>query len=361
MKTNEGITCSFRVFAGTLALLALILLFTSCGGSKSEQGQPPGAGSTAERVVPIQAQAVSPAPFTAMLLLTGTIKAVEDVIVSTEEGGVLKQWKFQKGDAVKRGDVLAVFNDDIIRPMYESADAQYRIAEMNYSKQQKVFEEAGISEIQVLTSQYQRDAARAQAELAKARLDRTRMKTTISGILDERRYNEGELAPPGAPVARVVNLDQVKLLVSVPENYAGAVRTGTSVEVNVTALPGETFKGHVTFVSASVQPDNRTVTVEALLRNTTRKLKPDMIARAKIVESVQRQSILVDESLVQQVDQRTMIVYVLESGKARRRTVTLGSRNDSKVEIVSGLKSGDMLITSGTQNLYDGVPVEVKQ
>ena len=352
---------SLSVLAGTLTLPAVILLFTSCGGSKSEQGKPPVAGSTAERVVPIQVQGVSPAPFTATLLLTGTIKAVEDVIVSTEEGGVLKQWKFQKGDAVKKGDVLAVFNDDIIRPMYESAHAQYRIAETNYSRQQKVFEDAGISEIQVLTSQYQRDGARAQAELARARLERTRVKTTINGILDDRRYNEGELAPPGAPVARVVNLDQVKLQVSVPENYAGAVRRGTSVEVTVTALPGETFKGQVTFVSASVQPDNRTVMVEALLRNTSRKLKPDMIARAKIVESIQRQAILVDESLVQQVDQRTMVVYVLESGKARRRTVTLGSRNDSKVEIVTGLKSGDMLITSGTQNLYDGVAVEVKQ
>lgn len=354
-------TRSLSVLAGTLTLPVVILLFTSCGGSKSEQGKPPVGGSTAERVVPIQVQGVSPAPFTATLLLTGTIKAVEDVIVSTEEGGVLKQWKFQKGDAVKKGDVLAVFNDDIIRPMYESAHAQYRIAETNYSRQQKVFEDAGISEIQVLTSQYQRDGARAQAELARARLERTRVKTTINGILDDRRYNEGELAPPGAPVARVVNLDQVKLQVSVPENYAGAVRRGTSVEVAVTALPGEIFKGQVTFVSSSVQPDNRTVMVEALLRNTSRKLKPDMIARAKIVESIQRQAILVDESLVQQVDQRTMVVYVLESGKARRRTVTLGSRNDSKVEIVSGLKSGDMLITSGTQNLYDGVAVEVKQ
>jgi membrane fusion protein (multidrug efflux system) len=344
-----------------IVMVSAALLVAACGPSKSESPRATGGAVPGEHVIPVQVEEVRLSPFTETIDLSGSVKSVEDVIVSTEEGGVLREWKYERGRHVNKGDVIAVLNDDILRPMYEAATAQYQIADMNFTKQQKVFVEQGVSEIQVKTAEYQRDAAKAQASLARARYERTRVKAPVSGTLDERRFNEGELTPPGAPVARIVNLDQVKVLVNVPENFAGGIRPGMPVELTVTAIPGVKFQGRLTFVAASVQPENRTVATEATIRNAGGRLKPDMIARVSLLQNIPRDAILVSEGLVMQIDQRTTAVYVVEGGKALRRSVAVGGRKDSKVEIVSGLKPGDQLIVSGTQNLYDGVLVDVKR
>jgi len=349
------------VFLNAFVLLLSAALAASCGDSKADGPASNAQSSPVERIIPVKVQSVAAVPFEVTLQLTGYIKSLEDVTISVEEGGVVRQWEAERGDVVRQGTVIALLNDDLLRPMYEAAKAQYQIAEMNYQKQQKVFSDQGVSEMQVKTSEYTRDAAKAQAELAKARFERTRIKSPITGILDDRLIDEGELAPPGAPIARMVNLDRIKVLFNAPENYAGTLTRGTPVEVSVTAFPREKFMGKISFIGSAVSPDNRTIPVEVLLRNPGRKLKPDMIARASITQSLRRSTILVDESVLQQVDEKTHVVYVENAGKAQRRVVTLGARSDSRVEILTGLQAGDRVIVSGYQNVFDGQMVEVKQ
>ncbi len=360
MKTDSNTIRQSTVAAllrSTALLAALSTMLISCG-SGDEAKSDPGVSSGA-KVIPVDVRILAPQPFVETLQLTGYIKSVEDVIVSTEEGGVLKEWTTPRGAYVRKGDVIARLSDDILRPQYEATRAQYEIAELNYQKQQNVYKEQGISEVQAKTSEFTRDAAKAQADLMKARLDRTAVKSPIDGILDERLTDAGELAPPGSPVARIVNLDRMKVLINVPESFAGSLTRGTPVTISVTALPGETIEGTISFVGAAVIADNRTIPTEIFLRNPGRKLKPDMIARASIRQAVSRKAILVPESTMQQIDQSTYVVYVTEDGVARRRTVTPGGRADGQVEIVSGLKPGDRLIVSGLQNVFDGQKVEI--
>lgn len=357
MKTLQRQPDLRRGFA--TAALATVLAFTgvSCTGSADEQSPP----AAAEQALPVSVRIVTPVPFTATLQLTGYIRSLEDVTVSTEEGGVVKEWLVEKGSRVSRGTVIAILNDDILRPQYAAANAQYQLAQLNFEKQSKVLEEQGISEIQVKTSEFNRDAARAQAELAKARLERTRIKSPVDGILDDRLVDEGELAPPGTPFARIVNLDVMKVVIAAPEGTGGILTRGTPVEVSVTTFGNETFTGKISFVGSAVVPDNRTIPVEVMLRNPGRRLKPDMIARVKVFQATRRSAILVDQGVIQQTDGSTFIVFVDDRGVARRRTVSLGSRSNGSVEILTGLSAGDRLIVSGTQNLIDGQKVDASE
>jgi membrane fusion protein (multidrug efflux system) len=339
-----------------LMLLSLVGL-SSCGDSKSEGVETSGNQQTDVRM-DVDVREVAPEPFSEILHLTGYIKSIDDVVISTEEGGVLHEWLRHKGTHVEKGEVIARMNDDVLRPQYEAARAQYEIAELTYQKQVKVLEEQGISEVQVKTAQYTRDAAKAQMELAGNRLERTRIKSPISGILDDRLIDEGELAPPGSPVARIVNLDRMKVLVNVPENQAGAVSPGGDATISVSAFPGELFNGKVFYVGSAVVSDNRTIPVEILLRNPGRRMKPDMIARVTMKSTGHHNAILIEEPLVQQIDQRTTVVYVEEEGKVVRRPVTLGERSNGRVEIVGGLTEGDRVIVSGFLDVYDGQPVK---
>jgi RND family efflux transporter MFP subunit len=173
--------------------------------------------------------------------------------------------------------------------------------------------------------------------------------------------DKGELAPPGAPVARVVTIDRVKILIYVPERYAGTVERGAEVSFSVSSFPDETFSGKVSYVGAAVMTDNRSFPVELVVSNPERKLKPEMIAKTTILQTAPREAILLEDNVVQEMDQGKYIVYVEEDGLARERIVTLGRRSRSMVEITSGLNDGDRVIVVGQRTIYDGQTVTVEQ
>jgi membrane fusion protein (multidrug efflux system) len=349
MKLNR------QIFHGVV--LSLMLLGSSCGNSSAEEGIQ--GGPTAESPVPVKLEEVALQPFTETIQLTGVVKAYEDVVLSAEEGGVLRLWTAEKGQNVRKGDTLAFLSDDVVKPTYLAAAAAYNTAELSFQKQQSVYREQAISELQFKTSQYNRDAANAQADLARARWIRTRIISPISGVLDDRLADEGEFAPPAVPIAHVVNLDRVKLLVNIPERYAGSIRLGTPVSFTVTSFDDKTFRGAITFVGSVISPDNRTFPVEVHLRNPGRNLKPEMIAKVRVEQSVPRKVILVGENVIQQVDQGKYVVYVARSGIAERRDVRLGAREENRIVILDGLRPGDQLIVSGFQNITQGQKLEV--
>jgi membrane fusion protein, multidrug efflux system len=341
------------------ALILAAVLGITQGSCRDSQGGDSKKEVGAESVLSVRVESVRPTDFAETFQLTGVVKAAEDVTVSPEEGGIVRSWNFEKGRYVERGAIIALLDDDVVKAGYEATLAQYNTAELMYQKQQQVYTEQAISESQLKTSEYSRDAAKAQADLMKARLERTRVRSPICGILDEHFVDEGEMAPPGVPLARIVNISGVKVLTNVPERYAGQLQKGAPVEFTVIAYPGQNFRGRVSFIGSAISPDNRTFPVEALLENPGRKLKPEMIARVTILQASRKQALLVPEELVQQVDRDRQIVYVEEAGKARERRVRIGGRSGNRVEVVSGLKAGDRIITSGHQSVVDGQSVVV--
>ena len=338
-----------------ITLPAAALLFASCGKKTTPQTEP----DPNNRPLNVKVETVQPSTFSETLQIAGVVKAYDDVMISAEEGGVIKEWMVEKGQRVKKGEVIAALKDDVLRPSYLAADAQYKMAEMNYQKQEKVFADQGISELQVKSAEFSRDAARAQAELARARWERSFIKSPVDGILDDHLVDAGEMTIPGVALARVVAIDRVRIQINVPERYLGSLTKGTPVTLFVIAYPGEVFSGRIAFVGSTVSPDNRTVMVECVIANPGGKLKPDMIAKSTIVQSVPRKALLVPEEIVQQVDEGKKIVYVADNGRAMQRTVTLGARADGKVEIVSGLTAGEKVIITGQDQLVDGQALSI--
>lgn len=353
-------TFSDRIFPFT-ALAAIFgagFLVSSCGQSDARTEAP---GQDAEPVPAIQVriEEVHLTPFMDAVRVTGIVKGREDVMLSPEEGGVVKEWLVEKGSPVRAGQVLAVLKDEVLAAGYEAALAQYKLADLTVRKQREVYRQKGISELQFRNLEYTRDAAKAQADLAKARLDRTRLRSPIDGVLNDRFADAGEFAPPGVPLAHVVDARSVKIAAEVSERYAPGLAAGMQATIIPDAFPGDTLVGRVSFVGEAVNASNRTVPVEIVIANPGAKLKPEMIARVSIVRSNGARTILVDERVVQLVDRGTMIVFVENNGTAEQRQVRIGTRQGSLVEIVEGLKPGDRLITSGFQRLVNGQPVAV--
>lgn len=347
----------------SLSLLAILLaaglLATSCGNEKAESANNRDAMKEVPKVT-VRVTEIDPTEFTQVIDITGTVASDGDVLVPADEGGRVLEWRVPLGGRVRSGQVLVQLDSALVRGAYDAALAQYNIAQTNFEKQQKVYEKQGISELQVKTLQYQRDAAKAQMEIARERLERTRVKSPIAGMLNARLVEKGEMSVPGAPIAHVVNIDQIKLEAGVPERYGSSFKVGDPVRFTVDAIPGEEFTGTITFVGSAVNPDNRTIPVEVRVRNAGGKLKPAMIAEMKVRLRARENSIVIPEDYIIKSDLDEFVVYIEQDGLAKERKVKVGATSQGDVLILDGLKPGDRLITTGQQNVSDGQPVVVE-
>lgn len=346
----------YYVFFATALVFTAAAIFSSCSkpDAKADAGN-----ARKEQAVSVHVEEIKLSPFTDAIHVTGVVKAFEDVMLSPEESGVVKEWKVQKGRAVKKGEILALLKDDILQPSYDAANAQYKLSELNFDKQTKVYAEQGISELQIKSSEYNRDAAKAQASIMAARLERSRLRSPINGILNDRFVDEGEFAPPAMPIAHLVNTSRVKIAGEVPEIQSANITFGATVFVTVDVYPNDILTGTISYIAAAVSASNRTLSVETVIPNPKNKLKPEMIARMRIVRSAKRNTLLISENIIQLVDRNKYIVYVEKSGKAEERIVKLGGRQGKMVEILDGLKPGDRIITVGFEKLVSGQLVTI--
>ena len=335
----------------------VLLLLTSASCTKKEGGTSAAGAAPGEKNVTVAVTVLQAAPFTETIQAAGTVKALDDVMLSPEEGGVLAAWHAERGALVRRGSVIGRLRDDILRASFDAAAAQESIAAMNYTKQGMVYAEQGVSELQYKSSRFSFDAAHAQASLLKARWDHTRIVSPIDGILDERFVDEGEMAAPGVPVARIVNISSVRIQANLPERSAGSIARKPMVQFTVAPFPGRVFTGRIAFIGSTLSADNKTFLVEAIIANADRALKPEMVGRMTILRGSREGAILIPEEAVQQVEKNRLVVYVEMDGKASERPVGLGARSGAMVEVTSGLAPGDRLITAGFRGLVDGQSV----
>jgi RND family efflux transporter MFP subunit len=282
------------------------------------------------------------------------------------QGAVADRALFKIAMARKEGptpaDAIGIFAAVTQLPRSDlKAEAQYNMAELNARKQKEVYDQQGISELQYKNLLYGRDAAKANAELMKARYERTRLRSPIDGVLEDTFVDEGEFCAPGMPIARVVNTSRVKVQAEVPEHFANSFRVGAGARMTFDAAPGDTIRATISFTGSTVSPINRSLTVEILVPNEHGKLKPEMIAKVLLERESKANAIMISENVIQLVDRDRQIVFVEKGGKAEERRLTLGGREGNLVEVLDGLQPGDRLITVGYQKLVNGQPVVINQ
>ncbi|NUM79562.1 efflux RND transporter periplasmic adaptor subunit [bacterium] len=325
------------------------------------------AGSSSEKtiekesVVFVKTEKVIASDFAETIKLTGVIESLDNIIVPAEESGRIVEWHAAKGSYVQKNQALAKIDDAAIKSAYDAALANYNMADVNYRKQKSAFEEQAISELQLKNLEYQRDAAKAQADLAKLRLDKTEVLSPIDGVLNERYVDAGELAVLGQPVAQVIDMNRLKVMVGVPERYAKSLRMNLEVEFTVDAYPGDQFKGKISFVGSAVNADNRTIPVEIYFNNVQNKLKPQMIAVVNLQLATTSKAILISQDYVQQIDMGRLVVYVAKNGVAEERAVQVGGTDNHRVRILSGLREGEDLITVGYQNVIHNQKIKIQE
>lgn len=255
---------------------------------------------------------------------------------------------------------------DAARAQHEAAQAQWRAA-----REQMLAAEAALRLAQAARRQVdirQRDVEQARAavrqaeaalQLARLQLQHTVVRAPLSGVVVERRADPGEYAAPGAPLLVVADTSTVWVNLAVSETQIGSVRAGQAARVTVDALPGRVFAGRVESRSPAADPRTRTFLVKVRVPNPDGALRPGMFARGRITVRSRRDAPAVPEEALRYEGPRAY-VFVVESGRAFRRSVALGLSSGGWVE-VRGLEPGTRVVVSGQTLLRDGDPVTVSR
>ncbi len=287
-------------------------------------------------------------------------------------GGQVKAIFVRQGDHVKKGQLLLKLDDAIQRQQVVAARqqstgvrTQLALAKNLYQRQKNLWDQGIGTEVQLLTSQTnvttlenQLSQIAEQVKVAQEQLNTSNIYSDVNGIADVVNIRVGETfsgMTAAGPQIKIVNTSTLKAVSNIPENYLGTVGKGTAVVVVLPDLH-KTINTSVSFVGSSIDLINRGFVVEAKLPADAA-LKPNQIALMRIKDYAATHTIAIPLNTLQN-DEKGKFVMVAndEKGKmfARKRPVTIGMLNGDVLEIKSGLKEGDMLVTEGFANLYEG-------
>jgi RND family efflux transporter MFP subunit len=312
---------------------------------------------TNERIKLVRATSVEPKTFRHFISVQGTIDSDNNILVSPKVGGVITSVSVNEGDQVRKGQVMAIIDDAVMRQGIEELKTGLDLATITYQKQKSLWDQKIGSEIQYLQAKNAKESLESKLATLNSQLAMTRIVAPISGTVDEVNIKPGEAANPGMGVIRVVNLSQIKVKARVADSYISALKKGDQVQVKLPDL-GKEINGKVSFVGQVVNPQSRTFDIEVYLDNKDLQLKPNMLAVVNINDKTKSNAVVVDENLVQQTEVGSA-VFVADGQKAQMRKVKTGLAYNGTVEVVEGLNPGDKLITTGYQDLVDGQTIKI--
>ncbi len=254
---------------------------------------------------------------------------------------------------------------DVSRMIYDQAKTQAETAraQANAARQQLevVINVAKQNNQAIAQAQANLDAARSATALARKTVDDTNIRAPFSGYVSDRPVAPGEYITPASKVVTLLRTDPIKLKLQLPEADAGRAHPGMTVVATVTAFPDREFTGKVTIINPSIDPVSRTVTVEAYFDNPGNALRPNMFASARILLPEGEQGIFIPKSaIITDSTTASSRVYVIDGTVARLRVVQTGPEMENRVQVLSGVTTGEKVATSNLDQLFDGAQVVPK-
>jgi RND family efflux transporter MFP subunit len=329
----------------------------SCG--KNSDSEP--KTEEPKKLTLVRVKTVEATSFTESFKVLGVIKPFATAKVSSEEGGLITSIPKDKGSYVSKGEVIVRIKKDVESATYNAALAQLELAKMNFQKQEQLYNDNATTEVQYLTAKWQLIAAEKGLDVLKARLRTAAVRSPISGVIDEKYMNRGEMSSPGMPILNIVDVLRVKVSAGVPETYISQIKTGQSVRVTSDVLPGVEFDGKINYVAPSLSNLSRTFEIEIVINNKDRVLKPEMNANVEISKTEKTDAVVIPQEIIIDYGDEQYVFTAEGDGEinARKRVIKIGGRNGNMVMVESGLNVGDKLITDGYQSLVDGMKVEI--
>jgi membrane fusion protein (multidrug efflux system) len=341
-----------------LALAAIVgpRIFSSSPRASRAAAEP--AASTEPQRTAVTVHTVRPQVLTEELSTTGTLRANEQVELTTEIAGKVASIHFREGSRVAAGDILMELDSSELTAQHERAAHRVDLARRREERQRQLLDDGLLSAQEYDFVRTELDVLRAELTLVEAQLSKTTMRAPFGGVIGLRFVSPGAYITPQTSVASLQDLDPIKVDFTVPERHASRIRLGDIVEIAVAGVEGR-FPAEVFAIEPAVDPATRSLVVRARRANPDRKLLPGAFADVQVVVNEVPEALAVPSvAVVPELGGKK--VFVVEQGHAQSRAVETGIRTDTMVEVTAGLEDGDQVIVGGVERVRTGDAVDIR-
>jgi membrane fusion protein (multidrug efflux system) len=307
---------------------------------------------TAVEAMPLKAET-----FTHVLEVQGKADATDNVAVSPQQPGIVSQVLVAEGQNVKKGQLLATLNSDVFNQSVAELQTQIDLANILYQKQKSLWDQKIGTEVQYLQAKANKDALERKTATLRQQAELYNIYAPISGTLEEVNVKVGEGAGVGSPIPpfRIISLGNLKVQADVAETYVNKIKKGDNVSLFFPDL-NKSLNAKITNISTLINNIGRTFSIEMRIPATAG-VKPNMIAMIKINDYSVANAIVIPLNTVQNSEEGQYVFVADEqAGKkvVRKQIIETGLTNGDRIEVKKGLRSGDMLITTGYQDIAPG-------
>ena len=307
---------------------------------------------------------VATSAFTHFIDLQGNVNAENMSWISPRgQGGVVRSVLVKQGDYVRKGQLLLKLDDAVQRT--NLADAQIKLdhAKDIYQRRKNLWDEKIGTEVDFINAKNDVNQAESQLKLMQDQLDFTNVYADMDGSVDNITIKPGENFGPGAQSLHLVNTNDLKVQVEVPEVYQERVRVGTPVKIDFPGLNNKEVTGTIRTTGKTINSDSRSFTVEIKLPHD-KDIRSNQVATVKLQDYAAPKAMTIPVNTLQNDDKGKYVMVATKdkdgSLMAHKRSITIGQSYADKVEVTGGLDLGDQLITDGFQGLYEGQPITIQ-
>lgn len=308
--------------------------------------------------VPVEVVRLKPQRVVEELQAVGTLRANQSVVLRPEVTGRVATIGFRDGQLVKQGQLLVGLDAALNEAEVAQARAELDLANANLKRTADLASKNFVSSSAQDTAESNVTVLAAKLQLAQARLAKMKIVAPFDGVVGLRAVSIGDVVKDGTDLVNVEDVRRLKVDFRLPERIFTQLKVGQPIEVTTDAVPGGGYGGKVDAINPRIDAAGRSLEVRAELPNADGRLRPGMFARVRVIVGDRADALMVpEEAIVPQGD--SFFVFRVVDDKAQRVPVKLGVRRDAQVELLSGVKADDRIVTAGVRVQRDGQPVRV--
>jgi membrane fusion protein, multidrug efflux system len=342
------------IFPWIIILVFFSLIFISCNGTKKGPDNMPGKS----KAVTVTGVIVTPRDMDNKILTTGSVLANEEIELRSEVPGRIISINFEEGKSVQKGDLLVKINDMELQAQLNKLYHDQSLAKDDVFRKQKLLEMQAVSQEEYDKASNQLGIVEDEMELIRSQIAKTEIYAPFSGMVGLRYVSPGGFISSSMLIARLQQINPVKIDFSIPEKYREKIHTGSMIQFQVEGIDS-IFPGRVYAIEPKIDPSTRNVPIRAICQNPRNILVPGAFAKVEVLlDKIPGAMIIPSEAIIPQINGEK--VYLFKNGKAVSQMIESGIRTDREVEVEKGLKTNDTIITTGLLQIKEGTDVKIK-
>jgi len=290
------------------------------------------------------------------LRYSGTVEAYQNIPLNFQTTGTVEKVLVEAGEIVQKGKLLATLDPTDAKSMFDIALSQYQQAKDAYDRLKTVYDKGSLPEIKWVEMESKLEQARSSLNLAKNNLGKCNLYAPVNGMVGRRNIEPGmsSISITSAPL-ELVDIRQVYVKISVPENEVAKILKGTKASFTFSAVNDKEFQGEVENVSPVADRIARTYEAKILVPNPGFALKPGMVSDVKMETTMEKEMILVPSQSVSKGSENQVFVFLVDTAakRVKKQAIKTGQYQDAGLEVISGLEPGQIIVNGGKEKLSD--------